>query len=81
MRDERKTADQEMGTIKLKKSIIKLNISATIHEGQRIGLFVREAQTHSFFLGASSTSLNCHLPTAFPLLFLNVRGGGWGYSL
>ena len=52
MRDERKTADQEMGTIKLKKHYKVERLStATVYEGQRIGLFVREAQTHFLLWG------------------------------
>lgn len=58
LRDERKTADQEMGTIKLKKHYKVDHLStATVYEGQRIGLFVQEAQTHFLLRGACYTSI------------------------
>lgn len=52
LRDERKTADQEMASIKLKKHYKVDHLStATVYEGQRIGLFVQEAQTHFLLRG------------------------------
>lgn len=70
-----------MGTIKLKKSLkVEHLLTVTVHEGQRIGLFVRAAQTHSFFLGASSKSIKLS-PFYSGLFALSKRPGVGGYSL